>query len=124
MSPTIPMGAEIVLRPVQAMKLRVGDVITFRRPGQLDQLVTHRIVRIENARGGRRFVTKGDANAVPDSWRIPARGTGWREVFAVPYVGYLMQGFRAPYVRFGIVALLAIALTTLVLRRIWANPEA
>ncbi len=124
MTPTLPLGSEIVLRPVAASKLRVGDIITFHKPNQPSELVTHRIVRIERTTTGRRFVTKGDANAVPDSWRVPAVGTGWREAFEVPYVGYLVQGLREPLVRLGVAVLVVLSLTALALRRIWASSGA
>src|SRR4051812_23030003 len=71
MQPTLAVGSTVVLRPVQASRLRVGDIITFRRPGEPGgTLVTHRIARVEHRRGRTFFVTKGDANAVTDAWRV------------------------------------------------------
>jgi signal peptidase len=119
MAPTLPVGSEVVLRPVAAAKLKVGDIITFKRPDNLKQLVTHRIARIERRGGKRVLVTKGDANAVPDSWRVIASGTGWRYAFRIPYAGYLVQGLTLPVVRLGLFALIALLLAATALKRIW-----
>lgn len=110
MSPGIPVGALAVYLPVDADELRPGDVIAFRSPGRGGHLVTHRIVRIEpTPREGDVFVTKGDANATEDPWRIPATGRGWRYAFAVPYAGYAVAMLGLPAVR--LATLLAAVLT-------------
>jgi signal peptidase len=119
MQPTLALGTEIVLLPARADQLRVGDIVTFRRPGATDEVVTHRIVAIENSRGRRSFVTKGDANTLPDAWRVPASGAGWRYVFQIPYAGYLVELLRLPVARFAFLALAALALATSLLVRIW-----
>lgn len=120
MSPAIPLGSEVFLRPVRADRLRVGDVITFSHPGSPGGLVTHRIVRIEQGPRGLVFVTKGDANSEPDAWRVDARGTGWRYAFHVPRVGYVVEVARTPLARFALLALVAVVLGGTALRRVWA----
>jgi signal peptidase len=119
MAPTIPRGSEVVLRPVRADRLRIGDVITFRKPGGTGTLVTHRIVRIERSDGRRVFVTKGDANGLPDAWRVPAVGTGWRVAFSVPLLGYLPGALTLPLLRLALFALISLLVASSVLRRIW-----
>lgn len=115
MEPTIPLGAEAFVRPVQAASLRVGDIVTFHKPDDAGELVTHRIVAI---RGGV-LVTKGDANEAPDAWRIRAVGTGWRYAFSVPYVGYAVQLLGTVAARFAVIALVAVLFAGVAVRRLW-----
>ena len=122
MSPALPIGAEVVLRPAQAEDLAIGDVIAFHKPGRVNDVITHRIVGIETVRGEQRFVTKGDANPVPDAWRIRVRGSGWREVAAIPYAGYVVQALRSPLARLALLALLVLWFGVAGLRRIWVDP--
>ncbi len=119
MEPTIPLGAEVFVRPVRADALRVGDVITFHKPGRVHELVTHRIVAVRRVGGTRVFVTKGDANRVPDEWRIRAAGAGWRYAFSVPYLGFAVQLLGTALARFVVIALVALVLAGAALRRLW-----
>src|SRR5207253_10765508 len=82
MRPTIAVGAQAFYTPVDSRDLQRGDIIIFRRPGGTGELVTHRIFAVEHTGSGTQFVTKGDANALPDPWRVPATGHGWRYVVA------------------------------------------
>jgi signal peptidase I len=118
MEPTIPLGAEVFVRPVRADRLRVGDVITFHKPDDVSELVTHRIVAIH----GGTMTTKGDANKQPDAWRIRAVGTGWRYAFSVPYLGYAVQLLATAAARFAVIALFALLFAGVGLRRLWRAP--
>ena len=120
MRPTLPVGSEIVLRPVAASSLRVGDIISFHRPDRPEALVTHRIVRIERTRTGKDFVTRGDANGTADPWRVPATGTGWRYAFDIPYAGYVIEALRLLPVRIAILLAIALWVGAVALRRIWS----
>jgi signal peptidase len=107
MEPTIHLGAAVVLEEVPADRIRVGDVITFRRTDRATEFVTHRVVRIEVQPDGRTyFVTKGDANGAPDPWRVPAVGTGLRERFSVPYLGRAYGWLHRPNGRLGLFAVI------------------
>jgi signal peptidase len=65
MSPTIPAGSVAVVRQVPAGQVRVGDVVTVDRPGELP--ITHRIVAIHPAGDGTVALTlRGDANREDD----------------------------------------------------------
>lgn len=120
MEPTIPFGSEAFLRPASPADLHVGDVIAFHHPGTAHGVVMHRIAAIENTPRGRMFVTKGDANGARDAWRIPAKGTGWRYSFNIPYAGYLVGALRAePVLRFALLGLIVLGLGVFALLRIW-----
>jgi signal peptidase I len=105
--------------------LKPGDVITFREPTRAGNgaIITHRIVRIERKDGKRFFVTKGDANGLADAWRVPATGEGWRYVYRLPWLGYLIAALKLPLIRLAMLAAAALALTLSILRWVWQTPE-
>jgi len=105
MSPTIPTGSEVVLTPIQASAVKVGDVITFSEPGRTDVLVTHRVVHIASNSGSRFFITKGDANAVSDPWQVPATGAGWKVLFSIPALGFALGSASQPLGRLLLIAI-------------------
>jgi signal peptidase len=124
MEPTLPVGSLAFYTPTESRDLHVGDVIVFRRPGGAHELVTHRIVRIETSTAGTEFVTKGDANGVPDPWRIPARGGGWRYRFSVPYVGYVAGMIGLPVARLALLVAFALGAAATALGAIWRRRPA
>ncbi|MBP5684376.1 MAG: signal peptidase I [Bacilli bacterium] len=68
MYPEYKIGDVIVVRKVDADKLKIGDDVTYLATSHsLDGLViTHRLIDIENENGEYRFTTKGIANSVAD----------------------------------------------------------
>jgi signal peptidase len=119
MEPAVPFGSVIILRPVSADRIAAGDIIAFRRPDRTAQLVTHRVVGIEDGAEGSVFITKGDANPVPDAWRIPATGDGWRYVFGIPYLGYVLAAISSPFGRSALLLAPLLAAALLILIRMW-----
>ena len=90
MEPTVKVGSLLVTRPADVEDLRVGDVITYRSPGNHTTL-THRIVSIRQEDGERVFQTKGDASLEPDPREIILRGQVSRMAFDIPYLGYVVD---------------------------------
>ncbi len=88
MAPTYPPGTLVVDRPVDPEDIRIGSVVTFQVESGRPDVVTHRVIAVRaGANGEPEFITKGDANAVPDAdWRPSAavRGEVW---YAVPHLG-------------------------------------
>ncbi|WP_454778533.1 signal peptidase I [Georgenia muralis] len=100
MEPDLPVGSIAVVQRVPTADLAVGDVITFRDPGDADELITHRIVSITVLDGERVYETKGDANDDPDPWQVTLRGEdSYRLAAAVPYLGYTVVAVRQPEAR-------------------------
>src|SRR5689334_2455215 len=122
MAPTLPVGTEVVLTKTAASKLKPGDIITFHAPPG-GELVTHRIVRIERDGGKRVFVTKGDANGLPDAWRVPATGEGWRFSTKLGYVGYGIAALKLPLVRLALLGFAALLIALSILRWVWRPTE-
>lgn len=89
MEPTYPPGTLVVVKPVDADRVRVGDVVTFQLASGKAAVATHRVVDIVHNLGGEtRFITKGDANETPDAEQLRAvqiRGKLW---YSMPYLGY------------------------------------
>lgn len=124
MQPTIPIGAEVVSTPVPASQVSVGDIITFARPGHPDQLVTHRVIGIEpDGQGGHQWITRGDANGIPDQWRIPAQGTGLKYRFQIPLLGYVLVELASPLGRICFILCPALLLAAVLVNDLWKAPE-
>lgn len=107
MEPALPIGAVAISREVEPAELETGDIITFQDPGS-KLSITHRIVGVREESGLRRFTVKGDANDTPDAQEISFdTGRAYKEVFAVPYAGYVLVYLATPY---GILLLIATSL--------------
>jgi len=90
MEPTVKVGSLLVANPVAAEDLQVGDVITYRSPGNHTTL-THRIVVIRGENGERIFTTKGDASSNPDPREVRLAGRVGKMAYTIPYLGYLVD---------------------------------
>ncbi len=65
MTPTIPAGSVALVQEIPASEVRLGDVVTVDRAGELP--ITHRVIEIEPAAHGQvRLTLRGDANPSPD----------------------------------------------------------
>jgi signal peptidase len=118
MAPTIPTGSVVFYHRVAAENIKVGDVIAFSRPGEPSERVTHRVFKIGVGASGRYFVTKGDANAIPDDWRVPAVGKGWVASFHVPYAGYALADLQSTTARLLLLVIPALLLGMITLYEI------
>ena len=92
MVPTYPPGTLVIVKPIPIDDIHIGTVVTYQLESGKPELVTHRVVAINqpNVPGGEpTFVTKGDANDVPDEMPVQylqIRGAVW---YSVPYVGWI-----------------------------------
>jgi len=111
MEPTVKVGSLLLTRPVDVDALRVGDVITYRSPGNHTTL-THRIVSMRQQDGEWVFETKGDASLGPDPREIILRGQVSKMAFDIPYLGYVVDFARSTQ---GVVLFLLVPAAGLVL---------
>jgi signal peptidase len=115
MGSAIPRGSIAYEEVVPAARIGVGDVITYRPPGQGGRgrrLVTHRVVWTgRDRRGERLYRTRGDANATADPWTftLPARAQA-RVVFHVPVAGYAVAALSVRAVRMAVIGGPALAI--------------
>ena len=89
MEPSIKTGSVALIETnlTDFNEIEKGDIITFDIGGSL---VTHRAVDITE--GG--IVTKGDANNAKDPWTVTDANYYGKELFSVPYIGYLIVFIR------------------------------
>ena len=93
MTPEIPVGAVVLVRPVDTDSLKVGQIATYQVPGK-DAYITHRIVKINHSKDQVTFIFKGDANRSRDLNPVSAdsiRGEVW---FHVPYLGAIRDALH------------------------------
>ena len=88
MTPSMPPGTLVVVKPVDVDQVGIGSVITFQLESGKSTVVTHRVVGAGiTAKGEQVFTTQGDANDSPDADPVrPVQIRGERMYF-VPYVG-------------------------------------
>jgi signal peptidase I len=95
MVPVLKKGDLVLVTHIPYNQLAVGDVITFRNPNNPRSTLTHRIVALPSAATNFRIVTKGDANAVPDTPIVPGAVMG-RVRHHVPHAGIIVDSVRKP----------------------------
>lgn len=94
MTPDIPVGSVVVVRPVDPQTLQVGDIATYQAQPDSPALITHRITQVKQTSQGLRFIFKGDANRSRDLDPVvpqQIRGEVW---FHVPYLGSIRDGLH------------------------------
>ena len=90
MRPTIYEGSvAFVTRGVT--NINKGDVITFIRPDDFKQNVTHRVADIEEIDGKPMYKTKGDANNTVDPWEVRPEAVWGKVAFNIPLIGYVVE---------------------------------
>jgi hypothetical protein len=74
MQPLIRDGDVLLVQPVDASALRVGDTVLFLpEPGRV---LVHRVIRVRATREGRRLTVQGDARPRPDGEIAESRVLG------------------------------------------------
>lgn len=91
MSPSYPAGTLVITKPTDVQQIHIGDVVTYQVKSNQPEVITHRVIQIvEPTKAGDtvKFITKGDANSLPDPIVKPVqvRGVVW---YAVPYIGWV-----------------------------------
>jgi len=81
----------VIVKPTDTQQIHLGDVITYQITSNEPAVITHRVIQIvEPAKAGDevKFITKGDANSLPDPVVKPVqvRGVVW---YAVPFIGWI-----------------------------------
>lgn len=96
MEPALPVGSVVLIRPLEAESISVGDIITYRQQGSPD-FVTHRVAEVLEGEDGPSFRTKGDANEEADTPPVPADSVAGRVWVDIPYLGHAAQYARQPW---------------------------
>jgi len=123
MEPELKVGGLVVTRPVEPEAIAVGDIIIFRPRAAGENLISHRVIGIEE-HSPLYFKTKGDANDDPDPLTVPARNVVGKICFHVPFMGYAAQFLKTtPGFLFALVipGLIIIAMDIMNIRRLFAE---
>lgn len=115
MQPALSPGSVVFIEPRDAEDVAVGDILTFRHPENRESLVTHRVLEVTRAKGSPAFSTKGDANAAPDKWLVPAANVVGTVRYSLPYMGYVTQRAQTPL---GFALLVGLPAAVIVLREL------
>lgn len=110
MSPQIPVGSIVVDRPVDPVRLKVGDVAAYQKAAGVDTYITHRVAAVHTDTTPITFTFKGDANRVADLDPVPAtaiRGQVW---FHVPYLGTVRDALQSHGMRGLVLAVVLVLL--------------
>jgi len=95
MEPQLKVGSLVVTHSVDPETIAVGDIITFHPTTVDENLITHRVVGIGH-NSPIHFETKGDANAEPDPFTLPACNLVGKVNFHLPYWGYATEFLKTP----------------------------
>jgi signal peptidase I len=119
MRPAIKAGDVLITHNEPASSIKRGDIVSFIDPGLREKLVTHRVIAIRARDQRIDFLTRGDANAAPESWSAPERGSVSKLVLRVPAVGRALAWMSDGWTRTVVLSVAALLLSAELLRRVW-----
>lgn len=85
MEPTIKVNDVLITKKVEKEKIKVGDVITFIKNGEV---ITHRITQIDE---NGEYTTKGDNNNIEDTFKISYENIEGKHIVTIPYLGKIVE---------------------------------
>jgi signal peptidase len=94
MMPAIKMGSVVIVKPEGEYK--TGDIITFGPYSKDKAPTTHRIHNIQIVNGQPAYITKGDANNMPDKRVVKEKDILGKVLFSIPFLGYAVDFAKKP----------------------------
>lgn len=88
MEPTIDINDVIITKNVQEEEIKVQDIITFIKD---NEVITHRITKIETENNIKKYTTKGDNNNVEDSFKITYDNIEGKHILTIPNLGIIVK---------------------------------
>ena len=88
MEPTIDINDVIITKKVQEEELKVQDIITFIKD---NEVITHRITKIDNEENIKKYTTKGDNNNIEDSFKITYDNIEGKHILTIPNLGVIVK---------------------------------
>lgn len=90
MRPSFAPGDLVITKPEPAADVRVGQVVMLPVPGERGERYVHRVIEVGYQKGLPVVRTKGDANSVPENFRLTITSrTVPVVVHTVPHMGKL-----------------------------------
>ncbi len=96
MEKAVPQGSLIINQWTEDKNLKIGDIITYRRPDVKDFFITHRIKAVEKDGLFYFFKTQGDQVSEPDKWRLGQSLIEGKVIFTIPLLGYFYVFVQSP----------------------------
>ena len=115
MKPTIPEGSIAFIVRGQTENIKIGDIITYKRPDKAQENVTHRVAGITTIDGKEAYKTKGDANNDLDLWTVRKEAIWGKLAFSIPFLGFVINFTRT---RLGVVLVIVLPLILIALDEI------
>jgi signal peptidase len=119
MRPAIQTGDLLLTHARPAASIRVGEIVSFDDPALNGRLVTHRVVAVHSSAQRIDFLTRGDANPASESWSVARHDSVGTLDARIPGVGRAVAWVTDRWVRTVVLTLVALVLSTALLRRIW-----
>ena len=91
MVPALDIGDMPVIVSAEASSLAIGDMVQFQKNGIP---IVHRIIDKRNIDGTFWFMTKGDANDIPDPDLISQNHINGKVAFTIPKIGWITIGIN------------------------------
>lgn len=92
MRPVLNPGDLVLVHQVDPKSIHVGDIISFRRPNETNEIFTHRVHSIVyTSQGQVAFKTKGDANPISDPWTVVYSGPANEVVHVIRHGGVFLH---------------------------------
>lgn len=113
MAPTFNKGDLLIDIKATPQSIKPGDVISYLSLQNSGEIVTHRVVSLNYAKGY--FITKGDNLAQPDP-QVPLNRLTGKTVKAVPKLGYLFDQLYKPL---GLLTFIYLPAALIVITELW-----
>lgn len=86
MEPVYQQNSVVYVKSLLPEEVQVGDTITFYKNADTNEVITHRVVGIDEE--NQKFHTKGDANQSEDTEGVAYSRVVGKVVFTVPCIGF------------------------------------
>lgn len=88
MTPTLRKGDIIISKKQDEDKIKQGDIITYKQNGEI---ITHRIIGVENKDDKYQYITKGDNNTLEDLEKVNYEQIEGVKVIKIPLLGNILS---------------------------------
>lgn len=90
MSPEFNAGSVVYVKDIAPADVQVGDILTFRASTTSQNVVTHRVVKVDKE-NELLLTTQGDANNTEDPEKLHPENIIGKVHFSIPFIGYLLN---------------------------------
>ena len=88
MEPTIDINDVIITKKVQEEEIKVQDIINFIKD---NEVITHRITKIENEENIKKYTTKGANNNIKNSFKIMNDNIEGKHILTILNLGVIVK---------------------------------